>query len=210
MTTDIIQRAPAPGSTAISKHTSKSLSQAEIIRLDRLMLKTIVYYPNQEIAVETQTEFRAAFESMAVLYGIDLLETAVQKTRLTHKFFPHPAEINEAILEAQELERAKGRWERQEDYMRKKAAREQEEAASTEYVDMGAIVKAFYEKKGVVEVKREPVAQTFPDPHDRVMASFSLGLTEGKEYEPKVVEEIMAWRQAKGVSHVSEASTSGT
>jgi hypothetical protein len=162
-----------------------------------MLIRTVAYYPNQEIAPETVEEFRNAFAELALLHGVDEVEGALRKLRLTSKFFPHPAEINDVIVSAKELEQAKGRWERQEVYMREKEARERIEREETEYVDMGAIVKEFYEKKGVME--QAPVASTggFTDPQDRVMASFSRGLEDGKQYEPSVVEQIMAWRKAK-------------
>lgn len=173
-------------------------SQAETIRLDTLLLKTSVYYPNQELSAETLSEFRDAFKNLASLHGIEALESALRKLKLVSKFFPHPAEINDAIVAEKELAGAKGRWDRQEKYMREKADLERIERENTEYVDMQGVVTEFYAKKSMVTGTPPPPAGTeYCDPSDRVMASFSEGLEAGKQYEPKVVEQIMSWRAAK-------------
>jgi len=81
------------------------------------------------------------------LHGVDAVEAALRELKLRSSYFPHPAEIHELIEAQEELEHAKGRWERQEAYMRDKEARERAERVNAEYVDMGVIVKEFYEKK---------------------------------------------------------------
>lgn len=191
-------RLPSNASTALETTSKKCLSPAETMHLDKLMLRTSVYYPSQELSKETLHEFRDAYQVMALRHGVESVEAALRELRLTSKFFPHPAEINDVIIAAKELEQAKGRWARQETYMREKAERERVERETSEYVDMSSIVKEFYEKKGVME-RPEPIASTegFTDPHDRVMASFSRGLEDGKQYEPAIVEQIIAWRKAK-------------
>lgn len=185
--------------TALSTTSGKSLTPAEITQLDKIIVRTALSYPSQALSKETLNEFRDAFKDLATLYGTEAVEAALRELRLTTKFFPHPAEITE-VIEAQKEEAAtKGRWERQEVYMREKDAREKEERANAEFVDMNSIANEFFEKNGVME-RAVPVATTegFTDPNDRVMAAFSRGLSEGKQYEDSVVEQVMAWRQSRG------------
>jgi len=73
-----------------------------------------------------------------------------------------------------------------------------------EYVNIGGIVKDFYEKRNPIRAQSLP-RSNFSEPRDQILASLSAGLAAGKEYEPKVVEEVLAWRQTKGLSnHVGE------
>jgi hypothetical protein len=184
--------------TALQTISETSLSPAEIIRLDKMLLRTAVYCPNQELSKETLNEFRNAFKDLALLHGADAVESALRELKLTSKFFPHPAEINDVIVAAKELEISKGRWERQREHMRRAQEREREERATTEYVDMNGILKEFYENKGVQA--KSPFVAPAPkssNPLDDVMASLSRGLEAGQPYEPSVVEQILAWREAK-------------
>lgn len=147
----LTDRAGREDLTETSKRLSKQLKQAEIMRLDALMLRTVAYYPNQEMSPETFTEFREAFKQMALLHGVGAVENAVIGTRLRSKFFPHPAEVNEIIEEQIDIERHERSRQWAEDRIAEDERKAKEEhdriMADGGYVTMAEIFQAVEAKK---------------------------------------------------------------
>jgi hypothetical protein len=109
-------------------------------------------------------------------------------------FFPRPAELREIadfyLRDKHQRQRDRERLEQDE-----RDARHRRENPDA-YVDMGNIVKEFYEKRGQREASTLPSNDDrFADPRDRVMAALSRGMYAGAQYEPTVVADILAWRR---------------
>jgi hypothetical protein len=146
-----MERLLAPGerldSAAISKHSKPQLAQAEIMRLDELMLRTVAYYPNQEMAAETFTEFRLELQNLAALHGVKAVEDGVQGMRLKSRFFPHPTDVAEQIEARLAIEREEDRLERESVFRQQQQAEQAAVQAAGGFVTMGEIYAEFEEKR---------------------------------------------------------------
>lgn len=69
-----------------------------------------------------------------------------------------------------------------------------------EYVQMSEIVGDFFKKHAMdAAIYPSEAEDTETNPLDRMMAALSQGLAAGKEYEEGLTQQIMAWRQDKGL-----------
>jgi hypothetical protein len=69
------------------------------------------YYPHQEFAGDTVKGYLFDLERLAVIYGLDRLQTVLLNIRIKpgQKFFPHPSEVSEALEDLVKKEKAKAR-----------------------------------------------------------------------------------------------------
>lgn len=69
-----------------------------------------------------------------------------------------------------------------------------------EYVHMSEIVGDFFKRHSMeAAVYPSDPEATAADPINRMMAALSQGLAAGKQYEEGLTQQIMAWRQDKGL-----------
>lgn len=129
-----------------STHLSRQWTIAETTRLDVMMARTAAYYPNQELSKETYREYREVLKEIGTRHGLDAVGEALKTLRITSKFFPHPAEVNEQIAERIAAESAS-----QSGTERRVAATQEMLARvfpeGTETVSMGDIYQDFIAKQ---------------------------------------------------------------
>jgi hypothetical protein len=143
-----------------SRLTRQRLSLAEITQLDELMLRTTVYYPNQELSADTFTEFRETMKELVADHGMAEVDAAVMAVRKRSEFFPHPAAVNKEIELRSERRQQMGAEERAAEYARAKqqqAEREHERImASGGYCSMADVMKDFYERRKAKSAGPQP------------------------------------------------------
>jgi hypothetical protein len=105
---DIAVRPPnAP--SAISKHGTERLSDAEFAELNLLCRQMQAYYPNQEFDDQTIEGYQFDIERLAAQFGLGRMRQVLLDIRIRpgQKFFPHPSEIAEELENLVGKERAK-------------------------------------------------------------------------------------------------------
>jgi hypothetical protein len=101
-------------SSALSvRGTEQQLSGTQLEQFSLLCRQMQPYYPHQEFADDTVEGFQFDLERLAVIYGLDRLQTALLNIRIKpgQRFFPHPSEVSEALEELVKKEKAKAREE---------------------------------------------------------------------------------------------------
>lgn len=135
----------------LSLHTQQRLSPAEITQLDTLMLRTTVYYPNQELSAETFTEFRETMKELVSEYGMSEVEAAVMAVRKRSEFFPHPAAVNKELELRADKERERDLAQRAADQARwmqeQEKIQHEKVMAAGGYCSMADVVGDFYAKQ---------------------------------------------------------------
>jgi hypothetical protein len=129
-------------------------------------------------------------------YAPEDIKAACTRLSLTRRAegetaFPDLATVDETVQQE-----GRNRRIRTVERERKRLAAEEErdrKAHPEKYVAMGELVGDYYQTKGIEFTRLNDVS----DPHNRIMAALSAGLAAGQEYEPKVLEEILAWRQTQ-------------
>lgn len=157
-----IDRAQARLLNAREENNSRlSRQQSTIIRLDSLMRSALNYYPGQDLSAETISEYRQALLELMEMHGPEKVERAMSSLRLTSRFFPHPAEVNEKIQQSAAAEADKGRWERQEQYMQEveNLRRREHEKIMAEggYVSMAEVAKDFYDRRKAKDLNADAI-----------------------------------------------------
>jgi hypothetical protein len=192
MSKEPTQIQPKRAASEMQRLSGKCLSQAEITHLDTSILKLQAFHPNQELPGATLREFRAAFQDLAIIHGTAMVEAALLLMRFETKFFPHPAEIHQRIVELKETEVAEERRKRMAIARDEQAAKD-----AQEHVDIRELIAELYRRQGQKPLEELPPVEPGYVALDRVMQSFSDGLAAGKEYEPRVVEEIREWERKR-------------
>lgn len=158
----IAQMGRSPVSTGMQLHSPACLSQAETTQLDRLIFRTMAYYPNQEMAKETVEEYRLELKGIAVDYSFVEVEQAVSTLRRTSEFFPHPAKVNQAIVERRQKQKEAERREWEAGAAERQWRESQPKAGEEpgEYCTMAEIYAEFKERKKAKGITgMEPVEQ---------------------------------------------------
>lgn len=100
----IAQVARTPGSRLTVRQSEAQLSNGEFTALATLVDQMAAAYPHQELGESLPILLRG-YEMLAIEFGLRRVRDALEMLLTSRKFFPHPAELREAIEAVKETER---------------------------------------------------------------------------------------------------------
>lgn len=87
----------APRGLAGANQLSTRLSQGDMGQMQQLIRQMMAAYPHQEISPDTADVYLMAYEDVTAEFGLEPLRAEMRLALSRSKFFPHPAEIREAL-----------------------------------------------------------------------------------------------------------------
>ena len=181
------------GQTAISK---RSTPQEHALNIRKLLM---VLAEARQAAISQQAF--EVYSTQLQKYELEDIKAAITKLSLTRRregetAFPDLGTVDEAVMDERRI-----RWD--EEAEAKNVIREAEGSRHRvehpeDYVNMTEIAAEYFATKSMEAVLYATENEVPKNPREAIMAALSDGLAAGKDYEPALVAEIMAWRQKNG------------
>jgi hypothetical protein len=108
--------------SAASTQLDRPRRNSDLAQVPALMAQMKANYPGQELLPETADMWMAAWLEMVLDYGLEPFRAALIPLLRSSRFFPHPAEIEEAIEAKRAEERAERDLQRSQDQRREHMA----------------------------------------------------------------------------------------